>query len=71
MVTTHNEPCLTFHHVNAFERDGETVVNLVAYPNAMENGTVQIWHSPDYYFGEPVFVAAPILQLSTKKGSLY
>ena len=28
------DPFFAFHHVNAFERDGEVVVDLVAYPDA-------------------------------------
>jgi len=28
------EPCFSFHHVNAFERDGELVVDLCAYEDA-------------------------------------
>ena len=138
----HSEAFFAFHHVNAFEQDGEIVVDLVAYPDSsviqslylepllhhpeqviaagelrryhvslenaiayydvltsepvelprinyqrcnthpyefvygvgssrsgnfidqlvkvnVKNGAVQVWHSPDCYPGEPVFVAAP------------
>lgn len=137
-----SESFFAFHHVNAFEQDGEVIVDLVAYPDSsviqslylepllhrpeqviaagelrryhipldeattnyevltsepielprinyqrcnthryqfvygvgssqpgnfidqlvkvdVQNGTNQIWHSPDCYPGEPVFVAAP------------
>lgn len=32
--STRGEPFFAFHHVNAFERDGEVVVDLVAFPDA-------------------------------------
>ena len=28
------EPCFAFHHINSFERDGEVVVDVCAYPDA-------------------------------------
>jgi carotenoid cleavage dioxygenase-like enzyme len=28
------DPCFAFHHVNAFEREGELVIDLCAYPDA-------------------------------------
>ena len=31
--TATGEPCFAFHHVNAFERDGEVLVDLCAYEN--------------------------------------
>jgi carotenoid cleavage dioxygenase-like enzyme len=33
-ATLRAEPCFAFHHVNAFEQDGEIVLDLVAYPDA-------------------------------------
>jgi len=33
-ATLTGEPCFAFHHVNAFERDGEVVVDLCAYEDA-------------------------------------
>jgi carotenoid cleavage dioxygenase-like enzyme len=33
-ATITGEPCFAFHHVNAFERDGEVVVDLCAYEDA-------------------------------------
>ncbi|WP_415379213.1 carotenoid oxygenase family protein [Halosimplex sp. TS25] len=34
VATAVTDPWFVFHHVNAFEADGELVVDLVAYPNA-------------------------------------
>ncbi|WP_459191276.1 carotenoid oxygenase family protein [Halosimplex sp. J119] len=34
VATATADPWFVFHHVNAFEADGELVVDLVAYPNA-------------------------------------
>jgi len=34
VATAAADPWFVFHHVNAFEADGELVVDLVAYPNA-------------------------------------
>jgi beta,beta-carotene 9',10'-dioxygenase len=45
------EPCFAFHHVNAFERDDEVIVDLCAYPDA---GVVEDFYLDRLRAGKPV-----------------
>ncbi len=49
------DPCFAFHHVNAFERDGEVVVDLCAYPDA---GIVEDFYLERLREGKPMTPAA-------------
>ncbi len=49
------EACFCFHHVNAFERDGEVVVDLCAYPDA---GVVEDLYLERLREGKPITPAS-------------
>jgi carotenoid cleavage dioxygenase-like enzyme len=49
------EACFAFHHVNAFERDGEVVVDVCAYPDA---GIVEDLYLERLRAGKPIARAA-------------
>ena len=49
--TLTGEPCFSFHHVNAFERDGEVLVDLCAYD---DHGIVEDLYLERLRAGKPV-----------------
>lgn len=53
----HPEPFFAFHHVNAFEEDGEIVLDMAVYPDA---GVVSAFLLDRLRGGEPVPVPYPV-----------
>ncbi len=52
----HADPCFGFHHINAFERDGEVVVDLCAFEDAQ---IVQDLYLDNLRSGAPLSQATP------------
>ncbi|HXB15483.1 MAG TPA: carotenoid oxygenase family protein, partial [Solirubrobacteraceae bacterium] len=50
-ATLTGDPCFAFHHVNAFERDGEVVVDVCAYP---DSGIVEDLYLDRLRDGKPI-----------------
>ncbi len=50
-ATLTGDPCFAFHHVNAFERDGEVLVDVCAYP---DSGIVEDLYLDRLRAGKPV-----------------
>ena len=53
------EPCFSFHHVNAFERDGELILDMSAYGDA---GIVESLYLDRLADGPPPAAAQPLLR---------
>lgn len=53
------EPCFSFHHVNAFERDGELILDMSAYQDA---GIVESFYLDRLADGPPPAAAQPLLR---------
>ncbi len=62
------EACFSFHHVNAFEQDGEVIVDLCAYPDA---GIVEDLYLERLREGKPITAAALTrFRLDTESGEV-